>query len=246
VHESAARESFEAFVRAHWSALMSIGVAVSGSRVEAEDLVQSALTNTYPKWRRIRPEDALAYLRRSVLKCPHQPVAAASRRRAHGRRAARADGIRRRDERSGRAARAAARPAPRAGPAAQRAGAALPVRPARRRVRRARAGRRRPGLPAAEQVLAPGRHGEPDAASSTAPPPDSSHRPDDFSVEDPGTAPCPDGVTAAQRGPDAADAAATAQRDTHDGAESAAEGTAVAQLRSPGTAVDVCSSAAPG
>jgi hypothetical protein len=170
---------------------MSIGVAVSGSRVEAEDLVQSALTNTYPKWRRIRPEDALAYLRRSVLKCPHQPVAAASRRRAHGRRAARADGIRRRDERSGRAARAAARPAPRAGPAAQRAGAALPVRPARRRVRRARAGRRRPGLPAAEQVLAPGRHGEPDAASSTAPPPDSSHRPDDFSVEDPGTASFP-------------------------------------------------------
>jgi RNA polymerase sigma-70 factor (sigma-E family) len=67
VHEVAARESFETFVRAHWSALMSIGVAISGSRAEAEDLVQTALTNAYPKWRRIRPEDALAYLRRSIL-----------------------------------------------------------------------------------------------------------------------------------------------------------------------------------
>lgn len=46
---------------------MSIAVAVSGSRSDAEDLVQTALTNVYPKWRRIRPEDALAYLRRSIL-----------------------------------------------------------------------------------------------------------------------------------------------------------------------------------
>jgi RNA polymerase sigma-70 factor (sigma-E family) len=67
VRGSTTQQSFEAFVRGHWSALMSIAVAVSGSRTEAEDLVQTALTNVYPKWRRIRPENALAYVRRSIL-----------------------------------------------------------------------------------------------------------------------------------------------------------------------------------
>ena len=42
-------------------------MAVSGSRAEAEDLVQTALTAAYPKWRRIRREQALGYLRRSIL-----------------------------------------------------------------------------------------------------------------------------------------------------------------------------------
>jgi RNA polymerase sigma-70 factor (sigma-E family) len=61
------RRDFEAFVRQHWSALMSIGLAVSGSRAEAEDLVQTALAGAYPRWRRIRREQALGYLRRSIL-----------------------------------------------------------------------------------------------------------------------------------------------------------------------------------
>jgi RNA polymerase sigma-70 factor (sigma-E family) len=65
--EHAARQDFEAFVREHWSALMSIGVAISGSRTDAEDLVQTALANAYPRWRRIRRPEALAYLRRSIL-----------------------------------------------------------------------------------------------------------------------------------------------------------------------------------
>lgn len=65
--DTASRRDFEAFVREHWSTLMSIGAVVSGSRSEAEDLVQTALTNVYPKWRRIRREQALAYLRRSIL-----------------------------------------------------------------------------------------------------------------------------------------------------------------------------------
>lgn len=65
--EPAARADFEEFVREHWSALMTIGVAISGSRAEAEDLVQTALANTYPRWRRIRRPEALAYLRRSIL-----------------------------------------------------------------------------------------------------------------------------------------------------------------------------------
>jgi RNA polymerase sigma-70 factor (sigma-E family) len=64
---SAVRLDFEEFVRANWATLMSIGAAVSGSRGEAEDLVQTALTNAYSHWRRIRRDEALAYVRRSIL-----------------------------------------------------------------------------------------------------------------------------------------------------------------------------------
>ncbi|MDT4905864.1 MAG: hypothetical protein QOF92_1881 [Pseudonocardiales bacterium] len=65
--DSAVRSDFEAFTRQHWATLMSIGAAVSGSRAEAEDLVQTALTNAYVHWRRIHRDRALAYLRRSIL-----------------------------------------------------------------------------------------------------------------------------------------------------------------------------------
>jgi RNA polymerase sigma-70 factor (sigma-E family) len=65
--DAAVRREFEQFVREHWSVLMSIGVAVAGSRAEAEDLVQTALAGAYPRWRRIRRAEALAYLRRSIL-----------------------------------------------------------------------------------------------------------------------------------------------------------------------------------
>ncbi|MEP7020908.1 MAG: SigE family RNA polymerase sigma factor [Pseudonocardiales bacterium] len=67
MNEAEARQEFADFVRVHWSSLMSIGVAVSGSRQEAEDLVQTALTSTYARWQTIRPGEALAYLRRSIL-----------------------------------------------------------------------------------------------------------------------------------------------------------------------------------
>lgn len=60
------QREFADFVRTHWSQLMSIAVAVSGSRHEAEDLVQTALTNTYARWHKIRADDAVAYLRRSI------------------------------------------------------------------------------------------------------------------------------------------------------------------------------------
>ncbi len=63
----AGHADFEAFVRINWAALMSIAVAVADSRAEAEDLVQTALTNAYSRWRKIRPTEALAYLRRSIL-----------------------------------------------------------------------------------------------------------------------------------------------------------------------------------
>jgi RNA polymerase sigma-70 factor (sigma-E family) len=79
VDDLAVRSDFEAFARENWSTLMSIGVAVGGSRAEAEDLVQTALTNAYTHWRRIRRDQALAYLRRSILN------ANVSRWRRHGR-----------------------------------------------------------------------------------------------------------------------------------------------------------------
>ncbi len=60
------QHEFADFVRTHWSQLMSVAVAVSGSRHEAEDLVQTALTNTYARWHKIRADEALAYLRRSI------------------------------------------------------------------------------------------------------------------------------------------------------------------------------------
>ena len=60
-------EEFSKFVRIHWSSLMTIAVAVSGSRADAEDLVQNALTSAYPRWQQIAPDGALAYLRRSIL-----------------------------------------------------------------------------------------------------------------------------------------------------------------------------------
>lgn len=65
--EQQARHDFEQFVRTHWSVLMSIGVAVSGSRAEAEDLVQTALAGAFPRWRRLRHDQALAYLRRCIV-----------------------------------------------------------------------------------------------------------------------------------------------------------------------------------
>lgn len=65
--DDAVRADFESFAREHWSTLMSIALAVSGSRVEAEDLVQTALTSAFTRWRRIRRPEALAYLRRAIL-----------------------------------------------------------------------------------------------------------------------------------------------------------------------------------
>lgn len=67
MNDAAVRADFEAFAREHWSTLMSIAVAIAGSRVEAEDLLQTALTNAFVRWHRIRRDQALAYLRRSIL-----------------------------------------------------------------------------------------------------------------------------------------------------------------------------------
>jgi Sigma-70 region 2 len=126
------QQEFARFVRSHWSQLMTIAVAVSGSRDEAEDLVQTTLTSACARWQRIRPEEALAYLRRSIanahvsrwrrhrgaeLPVAEPPDVATGVHDAAGRR------------------RPAESPAAAAGPAASAAGRArpaIPVRPARR------------------------------------------------------------------------------------------------------------------
>lgn len=51
----------------NWAELMQIAVAVSGSRFDAEDLVQGVLTKVYMKWSQIRPEQAMVYLRRGIV-----------------------------------------------------------------------------------------------------------------------------------------------------------------------------------
>lgn len=67
MNDAPGTHDFAAFVGENWSSLMSIGVAISGSRHDAEDLVQAALTATYARWHTIREDEALAYLRRAIL-----------------------------------------------------------------------------------------------------------------------------------------------------------------------------------
>lgn len=64
--DAARQAEFTSFVRMHWTQLMTIAVAVSGSRHEAEDLVQTALANSYARWPTVREGEALAYLRRCI------------------------------------------------------------------------------------------------------------------------------------------------------------------------------------
>jgi RNA polymerase sigma-70 factor (sigma-E family) len=66
VHEANGQTEFTVFVRRHWAQLMTIGVAVSGNRADAEDLVQAALAGVYRNWHTIDQDRALAYLRRSI------------------------------------------------------------------------------------------------------------------------------------------------------------------------------------
>jgi RNA polymerase sigma-70 factor (sigma-E family) len=60
------RESFEAFVAARSAALLRTAVLLTGDRHLAEDLVQTALARTWPRWSRLdtNPE---AYVRRTLV-----------------------------------------------------------------------------------------------------------------------------------------------------------------------------------
>jgi RNA polymerase sigma-70 factor (sigma-E family) len=58
---------FVDFVRANTSALMRTGYLLTGSTLEAEELVQDTLVRLYPQWRRVENADVpIAYVRRSL------------------------------------------------------------------------------------------------------------------------------------------------------------------------------------
>lgn len=57
---------FGLFVREHGPRLLRFAVAVAGPTA-AEDLLQSALTNTFVKWHTVRGRDPAAYVRRAIV-----------------------------------------------------------------------------------------------------------------------------------------------------------------------------------
>lgn len=56
--------AFEDFVAARLPALLRFGRVLTGNSAAAEDLVQTALTKSYPKWGRIEASDPEGYVRR--------------------------------------------------------------------------------------------------------------------------------------------------------------------------------------
>ncbi|MGH8862668.1 MAG: SigE family RNA polymerase sigma factor [Jatrophihabitantaceae bacterium] len=61
------QDSFDAFVRAHTTALLRTAVLLTGSRDVAEELVQDTLAHLYPRWDRVVAADVpIAYVRRSL------------------------------------------------------------------------------------------------------------------------------------------------------------------------------------
>ena len=62
------RDSFTEFVSARWPILYRTAYLLTGDRHEAEDLLQTALANTYVAWGRIRDRGATeAYVRRAMV-----------------------------------------------------------------------------------------------------------------------------------------------------------------------------------
>ena len=65
--ETADRARFDAFVRTDGPGLLRFATLLTGSRTDAEDLVQAALTQTYARWGRLRLDDPGAYVRRAIV-----------------------------------------------------------------------------------------------------------------------------------------------------------------------------------
>ena len=62
------REAFRAYVAARSPALLRTAYLLTGSRADAEDLLQTALAKTYLAWDRIREREALdGYVRRVMV-----------------------------------------------------------------------------------------------------------------------------------------------------------------------------------
>lgn len=62
-----AEEDFREFVRDSSRRLLHIAELLTGDLHRAEDLVQTALARAYPRWSRIRREDAFAYVRACMV-----------------------------------------------------------------------------------------------------------------------------------------------------------------------------------
>ncbi len=66
--DAAGREAFGAYVAGRSPALLRTAYLLTGSRVDAEDLLQTALAKTYLAWDRIREHEALdSYVRRVLV-----------------------------------------------------------------------------------------------------------------------------------------------------------------------------------
>jgi len=66
VTDADADEQFVVFVRTEGARLLRFAVLLSGSRADAEDLLQDALTGAYARWPHVRTHDPGAYVRRSI------------------------------------------------------------------------------------------------------------------------------------------------------------------------------------
>jgi RNA polymerase sigma-70 factor (sigma-E family) len=65
-----AEEAFREFVEGSWHRLLRTAYLLTGDHASAEDLVQTALMQTYRHWRRIRRTDAPeVYVRRVLVNC---------------------------------------------------------------------------------------------------------------------------------------------------------------------------------
>jgi RNA polymerase sigma-70 factor (sigma-E family) len=58
---------FEAFVLSAWPRLRQAAFALTRDTRDAEDLLQTVLTKAYTRWSRVRRDDPVAYLRRSLV-----------------------------------------------------------------------------------------------------------------------------------------------------------------------------------
>jgi RNA polymerase sigma-70 factor (sigma-E family) len=58
---------YEAFVLSTWPRLRQAAYALTRDTGDADDLLQTVLTKTFVKWARVRRDDPVAYVRRSLV-----------------------------------------------------------------------------------------------------------------------------------------------------------------------------------
>jgi RNA polymerase sigma-70 factor (sigma-E family) len=58
---------YEAFVLSAWPRLRQAAYALTRDTRDADDLLQTVLTKTFVKWARVRRDDPVAYVRRSLV-----------------------------------------------------------------------------------------------------------------------------------------------------------------------------------